>query len=175
MARKIWASLAVWAGLASGAEAAEQGFWGHQIETQVTIAASAERVWALLMDFEHHPQWNPFIRHIEGRAEAGEKLRVEVQAPGGRSMSFAPRVLVAKTPEEFRWKGQFGVPGLFDGEHYFLLREDGDQKTLLIHGEWFSGLLVPFFRSQLDSSTRSGFEAMNAALRQLALTASPPN
>lgn len=158
MARKMWASLTVWAGWASGAGAAEQGFWDHQIETQMTIAASAERVWTLLMDFQRYPQWNPFIKHIEGRPEAGEKLRVRVQPTVGRAMSFEPQVLVAKTAEEFRWKGRFLVPGLLDGEHHFLLRKDGDHKTPLIHGERFSGLLVPFFRSQIDSGTRSGFE-----------------
>jgi uncharacterized membrane protein len=132
IARKMWASLAVWAGLASSADAAEQGFWGHQVETQVSIAAPAAQVWTLLMDFERHPQWNPFIKHIEGRPEAAAKLRVEVQPPGGRAMSFEPQVLVAKSPEAFRWKGQ------------------------------------------PDSGKRSGFEAMNAALQHLALTASQP-
>lgn len=172
MLKKTCAGLAVWAGLVSAVGAADQGFWQHQIETQVNIEAPAERIWTLLMDFERYPKWNPFIRHIEGRPEVGEKLRVEVQPTGGRAMSFEPQVLLVQTAHEFRWKGQFFVPGLFDGEHYFLLRREGDHQTMLIHGERFSGLLVPFFRSQLESGTRSGFKAMNHALQHLASMAS---
>jgi hypothetical protein len=172
MLKKVWASLTVWAGLASTAGAAEQGFWHHQIETQVAIAAPAEQIWTLLMDFPRYPQWNPFIRQIEGRPEVAEKLRVEVQPTGGHAMSFEPQVLVVQTAHEFRWKGRFFVSGLFDGEHYFLLRKQGEHQTMLIHGERFSGLLVPFFRSQLESGTRAGFEAMNHALQHLASIAS---
>jgi hypothetical protein len=168
MLKKVWASLMVCVGLASTARATEQGFWHHQIETQVAIAAPAEQIWTLLMDFARYPQWNPFIKHIEGRPELGQKLRVEVQPTGGRAMSFESQVLVVQVAQEFRWKGRFLIPGLFDGEHYFLLRKDGDHQTMLIHGEQFSGLLVPFFRSQLESGTRSGFVAMNHALQHLA-------
>ncbi|MEK7346788.1 MAG: SRPBCC domain-containing protein [Pseudomonadota bacterium] len=139
----------------------------HQIETQVLIHAPAERVWSVLLDFPGHAQWNPFIRHIGGRAEVGGKLNIQIQPVGGREMAFSPTVLVAQPLEEFRWKGQFIMPGLFDGEHYFLLRPDGAGGVLWVHGEKFSGLLVPFFRSSLETGTRAGFQAMNEALRQI--------
>ena len=169
--RNIWRVLAMAAGLVSASEAAEStaGFWQHRIETEMPIAASPARVWALLMDFGQHTQWNPFIRHIEGQAEVGQKLRVRVQPAGGSEMGFEPLVLVVKPLEEFRWKGRFVMPGLFDGEHYFQLRAQEDGGTLLVHGERFSGLLVPLLRGQLDTGTRAGFRAMNEALKSEAL------
>jgi hypothetical protein len=139
----------------------------HQIETQVQIHAPAERVWSVLLDFPSHAQWNPFIRQIQGRAEVGEKLHVQIQPVGGSEMAFSPTVLVVKPYEEFRWKGQFIVPGLFDGEHYFLLRSDGAGGVSWVHGEKFSGLLVPFFRSSLETGTRAGFQTMNEALKKI--------
>lgn len=45
----------------------------------------------------------------------------------------------------------------------------GPVGALLVHGERFSGLLVPLLRGQLDAGTRSGFEAMNDALKQALL------
>nr|WP_255305408.1 SRPBCC family protein [Acidithiobacillus ferrivorans] len=33
----------------------------HQIETNIEITATPERVWSILMDFPAYPQWNPFI------------------------------------------------------------------------------------------------------------------
>lgn len=174
MIKQALSTFAMWARLMPGAKAAGQGFWRHQIETQMFIAAPAQQVWTLLMDFERYPQWNPFIRHIEGRSERGEKLRVRVQPVGGRVILFEPEVLAVKSSEEFRWKGRFIVTGLFDGEHYFLLRKEGDHGVVLTHGERFSGLLVPFFRSRLNSETKSGFESMNEALRQMVMTSVEP-
>ena len=171
--KKIRASLRLTVALCLGGMLATLAFaqnsqtLSHQIETQVQIHASAERVWSVLLDFPGHAQWNPFIRQIQGRAEAGEKLNVQIQPVGGRDMAFSPNVLVVKPQEEFRWKGQFILPGLFDGEHYFLLRPDGAGGVFWVHGEKFSGLLVPFFRSSLETGTRAGFDAMNEALKKM--------
>ena len=165
--RNMWRVLAVAAGLRPSSEAAKSaGFWQCWIETEMPIHAPPARVWAHLMDFEQHSQWNPFIRHIEGQAQVGQKLRVRVQPAGGREMGFEPLVLTVKPLEEFRWKGCFVMPGLFDGEHYFQLRRQHDGSTLLLHGERFSGLLVPLLRRPLTTGTRAGFEAMNHALKQ---------
>lgn len=155
------------AGLSTGV-AAEPGetFWQHHIETEQALPATPPQVWSLLMDFERHPHWNPFIRQIQGMAQVGQTLKVRVQPAGGSEMAFEPEVLVAQAPTEFRWKGQWLVPGLFDGEHYFLLRPSADGQTVLVHGERFSGLLVPLFRGQLNQGTLAGFNAMNEALRQ---------
>lgn len=148
------------------ADLSASGFWQHQIETRASMESSAAEVWAVLLNFDRHPDWNPFIRHIEGKAVEGEHLRVRVQPVGASEMAFKPRVMVAKHPQELRWKGKFLMPGLFDGEHYFQLSQDGERGVTLVHGERFSGLLVPLFRARLDATTRPGFEAMNQALRR---------
>lgn len=145
----------------------------HEIETQVAIAASPARVWSLLMDFAGHARWNPFVRSIAGRPAPGERLDLFVQPAGGGGMRFRPVVLRAEPEREFRWKGKLLVPGLFDGEHFFLLEPRADGGVLLRHGERFSGLLVPLFRGSLDGGTRAGFIAMNEALKREA-EAGPP-
>lgn len=147
MTKKSWA-VALLGGLCGSAQAdpSASGFWQHQIETRVSIESSAAEVWAVLLNFDRHPDWNPFIRYIEGKAVAGEQLRVPVQPQGASQMAFEPRVLVVRPEQELRWKGQFLLPGLFDGEHYFVLSQDSNQGVTLVHGERFSGWLVPFFR-----------------------------
>ena len=138
----------------------------HRIDTQIEIAASAERVWSLLMDFSGHARWNPFVRSIEGSPTIGESLNVSIQPPGARGMRFRPRVLAVEPMREFRWKGKLVIPGLFDGEHFFMLEPKSDARLLFRQGEVFSGLLVPLFRRSLDGATRQGFVAMNEALKR---------
>ena len=135
-----------------------------RIETQIAIAAPPERVWAILTDFPAHASWNPFITAISGEPRQGGRLAIRVQPPGGRGMNFRPRLLAVEPGRELRWLGRLFVPGLFDGEHYFLL-EPAAGGTRLTHGEKFSGLLVAMMgRSGFDPIER-GFEAMNQALK----------
>jgi hypothetical protein len=138
----------------------------HAIATSVEIPVSAERVWSVLMDFARYPEWNPFVRSIEGVPSIGSRLKVTIQPPGGKAMSFRPVVLQKTEGREFRWKGILLFRGLFDGEHYFKLVPGDGGSTVFTHGEDFAGLLVPLFRSTLDGKTKTGFEAMNNALKQ---------
>jgi hypothetical protein len=75
-------------------------------------------------------------------------------------------VLIVDPEREFRWKGKFVVPGVFDGEHFFKLEPKSDRQLVFRQGELFSGLLVPFLRRSLDGGTRQGFIAMNEALKR---------
>lgn len=142
-----------------------------QVETQIDICAPAPAVWFALMDFDRHPDWNPFVRSILGVPEPGNRLQVQVQAPGSSGMTFRPVVLRKRENQEFSWQGQLLVPGLFDGEHYFRLEPLDLLHTRLIHGELFSGLLVRLAHKGLTGATRQGFEAMNLALKRRVETA----
>jgi hypothetical protein len=137
-----------------------------EIVSDIEIGATPERIWAVLTDFDSFPDWNPFVRSIEGKARRGEKLRVTIQPPGGTAMTFRPTVLKAEPGRELRWIGRFLMPGLFDGEHYFQVTETHPGHCRFVHGERFSGLLVPLFRGNLDGKTRAGFVAMNRAMKK---------
>jgi len=133
------------------------------IETQIMIDAPAGAVWDCLLDFESFPSWNPFIVQASGRRDVGQKLDILLESKPGSSMGFKPIVLVKDSGREFRWRGTVLFKGLFDGEHYFKL-EAIDGATRLIHGEQFSGLLVPLMGGLLKD-TEANFEKMNRALK----------
>ena len=65
----------------------------------------------------------------------------------------------------FRWRGKLWLKGLFDREHYFRLEALESNKTLFIHGERFSGLLVAPLMKMIGENTKRGFEQMNEALK----------
>jgi hypothetical protein len=137
-----------------------------ELNTSISINATPQKVWNILMDFNLYPRWNPFIRSISGIAEKGKQLTVTMLAPGKNAMTFKPMVLLAEPFKTFRWKGHLVVPGLFDGEHIFELREQNDGTTLFIQREKFGGLLVPLFKKMLNNNTRRGFELMNIELKK---------
>ncbi len=141
-----------------------------ELKTAIAIDAAPSVVWQILMDFPAYPDWNPFIRSIQGQALPGAQLVARLQPPGGQAMTFKPTVLVADPEREFRWRGKLIVPGLFDGEHRFQIESLAANRVQFIHSEQFSGLLVPLLAKSLDTNVRQGFEAMNRALKARAET-----
>ncbi len=136
------------------------------IKTQITIEASPEQVWAVLMDFDRYPEWNPFLISVKGEPVVGTHLDNEIKTSEKKIMKFQPEVLVAEANTEFRWRGKTFVKGLFDGEHYFLLESDSAGSTTLIHGENFTGMLSGVIMKMIGEDTIRGFESMNKALKQ---------
>jgi hypothetical protein len=139
-----------------------------ELHTEIEIDAPAERVWRLLTDFTSYPQWNPFIRNISGQPSPGERLEVRFEPPGGRAMTFKPKVLNAEPNRELRWLGHLLVPGLFDGEHSFTIQPLEGNRVRFVQREAFKGLLVPLFARSLETNTQRGFEEMNRALKERA-------
>jgi len=145
-----------------------------KIETSILIHAPIEKVWATLTNFQEYGNWNPFIKSVKGDPAKGNQIEVFIQpdqssqkGESQKGMIFKPQVLENNGKDHFRWKGKLGIKGIFDGEHYFQLKEKGEQ-TEFIHGENFSGLLVGLLWGKIGESTKQGFEAMNQALKHQA-------
>jgi hypothetical protein len=146
---------------------------GLTLRTEIDIAAGADRVWDVLTDFPAFPRWNPFIRRIDGVLAPRARLTVRIEPPGGRGMTFRPRVLRVEPGRYFSWRGRTLIPRLFDGEHFFELAPSDSVGVRFVHGEVFRGLLVPLLATTLRTTTRQGFELMNAALKARVEGASP--
>lgn len=137
------------------------------LETNIEISASPEKVWSILSDFHKYPEWNPFIKDLQGKAKVGEKLKVRISPPNSKAMIFQPTVKSVIENKEFSWLGRFLFPGIFDGEHIFKI-EPTESGSLFTQKENFSGLLVPLLWKSLDRDTREGFRQMNEALKERA-------
>ena len=93
----------------------------RRIATAIDIDAPADAIWRVLVDFPAYPEWNPFIRRIAGEAKVGAKLEVTAQPANRKPMTFRPTVRVADPDRELRWLGRVLLPGIFDGEHAFVI------------------------------------------------------
>ena len=141
--------------------------FSKQLSSEIMIDSSAQRVWALITDFDGFPRWNPFIRRAAGEVRTGARLEVLIQPSGTKGTTFHPKVLKVEPNRELRWLGRLYVPWLFDGEHALIIEPSGESSVKFIQREKFTGLLVPLARSTLRDTQR-GFEEMNRALKQQA-------
>jgi hypothetical protein len=137
----------------------------HELHTEINIDATPEIVWEILTDLGQWTDWNPFITSSVGQPEVGEKLINRMEPPGGKAMTFKPRVTVIEDTKTFEWLGKLGFSGVFDGRHRFELVLTPTGGTHLVQAESLDGVLVRFLRKSLDTQTVQGFELMNAALK----------
>lgn len=136
-----------------------------EIKTEITIDSPVEKVWQALVKFQGYPEWNPFITDISGELKLDATLNVFICPPNKKGMRFKPKLIKVELNKELRWVGKLGLAAVFQGEHYFLLEAITPQQTKFIHGEIFSGWLVPLLKKDLTGPTMQGFIAMNEALK----------
>jgi hypothetical protein len=138
------------------------------LTSEVTIFASPARVWAVFSDFSSYPEWNAFIPEATGALEKGARLTVRIAPPGGVPMTLTPKVLAVTPGSRLTWRGRLFAPGIFDGEHDFLVAAQDSTITRFTQSETFKGILVPFLAASLHRNVHAGFEQMNQALKQRA-------
>jgi hypothetical protein len=145
-----------------------EGPFRWRIATAVEIDAPPARVWQVLVDLPAYREWNPFIVDAAGDVAVGETLSLRMALPGRDPMTIEPRLLVVAPERELRWRGQLFIPGLFDGEHAFVLTPLADGRTRLDHFESFKGLLLPIAKRLIYDATVESFHALDAALARRA-------
>lgn len=137
------------------------------VEVFEEIDAPPSVVWDVLLDFEEYPEWNPFVRAIEGEPAEGEQLRVRIAPPSSRPSTFTPEVVAVEENRRLAWLGRLVVPFVFDGYHEFHLEPiDDGERTRLLHRETFRGALVPVLLD--EERIEAGFVAMNRAVKERA-------
>ena len=136
------------------------------IEQQIAINASIEEVWSIFSDVQAYSDWSPTIHFLSYMLEEGKSIGVLLQQPNGKKIKMYPKVLRLSANKELRWLGRLFLPGIFDGEHYFMLKPLPNGTTQFIQGEYFSGILVPFLRKMILGPTQEGFKAFNNALKK---------
>jgi hypothetical protein len=82
-------------------------------------------------------------------------------------MTIQPTILAVRPERELRWIGRLFIPGVFDGEHSFVIEPQGESRMRFVQSETFRGILVPFSGALLND-TEASFREMNQALKERA-------
>lgn len=140
----------------------KRGAERHEIHSEIEIAASARKLWEVLTDFEHYPDWNPLFKSVRTEFAVGRPVHVTERMPNGKRVSFTSRWAQIDPGRHCCWEGKFMVPFLWHGFHSFKLTELGPGRTLFTHRETYTGLLS---KSLGLETLKPAFDAMNVALK----------
>jgi hypothetical protein len=137
----------------------------REIRTHIDIAASPQDVWTVLTNFGAYPQWNPYIKFVDGEAQPGQTLHVTIAPAGSRAAHLQSRVLGVTPQRELRWRSRRLLGGLFDQEQLFRVEPGPNGTTRFVNRQRFSGVLSLLFWQDVRERTRLGLELMNRALK----------
>lgn len=132
---------------------------------RTTIAASPERIWALLTDAAALPRWNSTVSSVEGEIAEGERLKLRVPSAPGRT--FTPKVSQVAPGRSMVWSE--GMAPMFKGVRTFTLTPNPDGTTVFEMKEEFRGMMLPMIKGSLPDFAPI-FEVYAADLKRTAET-----
>jgi hypothetical protein len=139
--------------------------YSQKVTTQIDIQASPKKVWSRLVDIDSWHTWNPIIAKAGGEAVLGGTLNITMRgADGGEANSYSPIIIKLDKPNVFKWRGKVISEIIFTNDKIFELYKT-DFGTHLVHTEYFSGMLLPIFESNLKEFVPSMLNSMNSALK----------
>ncbi len=142
-----------------------------EISAAIEIAATPDRVWAVLSDLASYPDWNPVFGQVSGQLAVGNRITLTSTQPvTGRTMTVKVKVVSAKPATELRWASS--VLGLMNSERSFIL-SPADGGTRLMQTGTYRGLFTRFPHKTIGRIQVS-FETINQAVKQRAEGLQPP-
>ncbi|MCB2205838.1 SRPBCC domain-containing protein [bacterium] len=144
-----------------------------EIRTDIVIRAPKHIVWNILSDFDNYSDWNPYHVRVERLAhranstniEQHDRIQVFIHKPNGDSLDLEAEITRLDPGLALYW-GE-GLPGIFSGEHRFILEEIDSVTTRVRHDEDFWGLALPVVPLGAEY-IEQGYNEMNIALKHIA-------
>jgi hypothetical protein len=131
-------------------------------ESNATIDATPEQVWAVLADGAHWPDWDSGVLKLEGTIAEGAKVKLTSSASPGRA--FPLKVTAFDPGHGMAFSG--GMPlGLFRGERTYTLTPASESGTEFRMREDYTGPMVPLIWKSMPDLQPS-FDQFAAGLKQ---------
>lgn len=137
------------------------------LREETVIAATPERVWAVLVDLPGYAAWNPWLVRVDGEAKQGATVWADVVL-GADRMHAKHLVLAVEPNTRFCWRDAGWTTAFVYGQRcrWLALRPDG---TVLFRQELLlAGSSRKLALRRHGPALRAGLAAETAALRRRA-------
>lgn len=132
-----------------------------EVRTEIELDAPIDIVWGVLEDIDGWPSWTRIFGFKFATLKTGGRA-VLLARVGPAATPLPIKFDVVNRERELRWHG--GVPGIVHGSHYLKLEDAGNDRTRLIHGEDFSGLIISASWRLIGDQLPGAYKAFNRDL-----------
>lgn len=130
------------------------------VHHEITINASPEKVWSVLVDTDKYESWNPVMKLLEGEVIAGNKVKYQFTQSSDSQYDIDSNVKKVQPNQLLNQGG--GIPLVLTFDHKYLLEPSGDGTKLTIH-EDYGGIGVHFWN---PAPVKEAYKRLNEAIKK---------
>lgn len=137
------------------------------VHHEIIVQATPEQVWAVLIDTQSYPDWNPVIVNTQGELVEGNKVTFTFQQDKDTQYDITATVKQMETAKHLNQTG--GLSGILTYDHHYILKpfsESNRESTRVIIHEDYRGIGVPFWN---PTSVEAAYARLNEALKNRVL------
>jgi len=135
--------------------------------TDFEINASDAQVWAVLVDFDKYPDWNPSLPAISGELREGSTVSLTLGMPGKSPVKVKAKFEEVETNKKLTWRGNVVGGWFFSGYRVFEIVALAEKKVRFTHVEDIGGVLAPIFKIAMGASNiQQSHDEFNQSLKQ---------
>lgn len=124
------------------------------------VDAGVHEVWAVLVDFDGYPRWNPFTREVRTTLAVGETVRMRVDLGPFGILGQRERVCAVEPGRRLAWTLDHWPRWLLHARRDQTLAALPDGRTRYVTEDVLSGALVPLVGLLFGRAMTRGFEAL---------------
>lgn len=137
-----------------------------EINTEIRISSTPDKVRETLMDLENWSTWNPIVNNIEGDLNLGGKLSITISdSKGNDSKKYDAIITELDKNERFSFLAKMMAKFMFSAERIIELKPDG-KETIFTQREIYTGVMVALFWKKLSTDAVGLLNSMNQALKK---------
>jgi uncharacterized protein YndB with AHSA1/START domain len=122
----------------------------------LTIAAPAELVWQVVIDFKHYPQWNEFCPSIEAALEVGSPVKMQVNLGNGLQEQVE-YITFIDAPAKITWSMENKDGDPIHADRSQVITAVSDTQCTYVTYDDFSGDFAATMVDQMGEQVRAGF------------------
>jgi uncharacterized protein YndB with AHSA1/START domain len=138
-----------------------------RLTTEIEIAASPQRVWDLLVDFDGYSQWNEWLPELRGEAVEGGRAIAKVWLDG-KLRRARHRVLEVEAPRTLCWRDAGATTWFVWARRCRFLSERADGTTTLREELTLNGTFLDSAMRRYGDALQGGIETEAESLRRRA-------
>jgi len=138
----------------------------HRSESRIN--ASSEKVWAIIMDLDRYPEWNPYTIAMKSTLKIGDPMVMSVKMSELLTIEQTEHIRVLEEGHKVCWGIDTTTPEFNSGERCQWLEPLPEGGTRYITEDLIEGTANPLVTLLFGEAVQNGFDAVALALKQRA-------
>ena len=142
------------------------------VRSEIEINAPAQKIWNIIIDFEHYPEWNTFTPRLGvKRIVVGEEFTLDCQMTEKQLLKDEHEAFLVYEPEKYkiswgtsRTRGRPGIKSF----RWQICEPLDDRRTHFINYEEFHGVLAPVVNLLYSKKLQRAYDRYCQALKKRA-------